>query len=224
MDFNSLVSIIIETTENDGSEFVGALPAMIQRAQEKMQNDLDDQGLVTYTSVAISAATAEVSVPVGGEIIKTFSVLEPIPISENFNRVQLKHRPYEYMLDYWPVSADTDLTPRYYGFKTNTQIRVAPTPSRTLDAEIGFIAQITTITSASPTNYFTIHCENALFYSSMIEASLFMKSFNTTAAWQQEYQGEIERLRNRARRSRQDDMQTSFSTAGGPNTLVKGSD
>ena len=217
MDFNSLVSIIIETTENDGSEFVGALPAMIQRAQEKMQNDLDDQGLVTYASVAVSASSAEVSVPVGGEIIKTFS------IEVGGARTQLKHRPYEYLLDYWPVSASTG-TPRYYGFKTNTEIRVAPTPSATVDSQIGFIAQITTITSASPTNYFTIHCENALFYSSMIEASLFMKSFNTTAAWQQEYQGEIERLRNRARRSRQDDMQTSFSTAGGPNTLVKGSD
>ena len=217
MDFNSLVSIIIETTENDGSEFVGALPAMIQRAQEKMQNDLDDQGLVSYASVAVSASSAEVSVPVGGEIIKTFS------IEVDGARTQLKHRPYEYLLDYWPVSASTG-TPRYYGFKTNTEIRVAPTPSATVDSQIGFIAQITTITSASPTNYFTIHCENALFYSSMIEASLFMKSFNTTAAWQQEYQGEIERLRNRARRSRQDDMQTSFSTAGGPNTLVKGSD
>jgi len=217
VDFNSLVSVIIETTENDGSEFVGALPAMIQRAQEKMQNDLDDQGLVTYASVAVSASSAEVSVPVGGEIIKTFS------IEVDGARTQLKHRPYEYLLDYWPVSASTG-TPRYYGFKTNTEIRVAPTPSATVDSQIGFIAQITTITSASPTNYFTIHCENALFYSSMIEASLFMKSFNTTAAWQQEYQGEIERLRNRARRSRQDDMQTSFSTAGGPNTLVKGSD
>jgi hypothetical protein len=217
VDFVSLVSIIIETTENDGSEFVGALPAMIQRAQEKMQNDLDDQGLVTYASVAVSASSAEVSVPVGGEIIKTFS------IEVDGARTQLKHRPYEYLLDYWPVSASTG-TPRYYGFKTNTEIRVAPTPSATVDSQIGFIAQITTITSASPTNYFTIHCENALFYSSMIEASLFMKSFNTTAAWQQEYQGEIERLRNRARRSRQDDMQTSFSTAGGPNTLVKGSD
>jgi hypothetical protein len=217
VDFNSLVSIIIETTENDGSEFVGALPAMIQRAQEKMQNDLDDQGLVTYASVAVSASSAEVSVPVGGEIIKTFS------IEVDGARTQLKHRPYEYLLDYWPVSASTG-TPRYYGFKTNTEIRVAPTPSATVDSQIGFIAQVTTITSVSPTNYFTIHCENALFYSSMIEASLFMKSFNTTAAWQQEYQGEIERLRNRARRSRQDDMQTSFSTAGGPNTLVKGSD
>ena len=217
MDFNSLVSIIIETTENDGSEFVGALPAMIQRAQEKMQNDLDDQGLVTYASVAVSASSAEVSVPVGGEIIKTFS------IEVDGARTQLKHRPYEYLLDYWPVSASTG-TPRYYGFKTNTEIRVAPTPSATVDSQIGFIAQVTTITSASPTNYFTIHCENALFYASMVEASLFMKSFNTTAAWQQEYQGEIDRLRNRARRSRQDDMQTSFSPAGGPNTLVKGSD
>jgi hypothetical protein len=217
MDFNSLVSAVVETTENDGSEFLGALPNMIQRAQDKMMNDLDDQGLVSYASVAVSSGTAEVSVPTGGEIIKTFT------IEVSGARTQLKHRPYEYMLDYWPVSASTG-TPRYYGFKTNTEIRVAPTPSATVDSQIGFIAQITTITSASPTNYFTEHCQNALFFATMIEASLFMKSFNTTQAWQQEYQGEIERLRNRARRSRQDDMQTNFSPAGGPNTLIKGSD
>ena len=217
MDFNSLVSAIVETTENDGSEFLGALPNMIQRAQDKMMNDLDDQGLVSYASVAISSGTAEVSVPTGGEIIKTFT------IEVSGARTQLKHRPYEYLLDYWPVSAST-ATPRYYGFKTNTEIRVAPTPSATIDSQIGFIAQITTITSASPTNYFTTHCENALFFATMVEASMFMKSFNTTQAWQQEYAGEIERLRNRARRSRQDDMQTNFSPAGGPNTLVKGSD
>jgi hypothetical protein len=217
MDFNSLVSAIVETTENDGSEFLGALPNMIQRAQDKMMNDLDDQGLVSYASVAVSSGTAEVSVPTGGEIIKTFT------IEVSGARTQLKHRPYEYLLDYWPVSAST-ATPRYYGFKTNTEIRVAPTPSATIDSQIGFIAQITTITSASPTNYFTTHCENALFFATMVEASMFMKSFNTTQAWQQEYAGEIERLRNRARRSRQDDMQTNFSPAGGPNTLVKGSD
>ena len=217
MDFNSLVSAFVETTENDGSEFLGALPNMIQRAQDKMMNDLDDQGLVSYASVAVSSGTAEVSVPTGGEIIKTFT------IEVSGARTQLKHRPYEYLLDYWPVSAST-ATPRYYGFKTNTEIRVAPTPSATIDSQIGFIAQITTITSASPTNYFTTHCENALFFATMVEASMFMKSFNTTQAWQQEYAGEIERLRNRARRSRQDDMQTNFSPAGGPNTLVKGSD
>ena len=217
MDFVTLVSAIIATSENDGPEFLGALPDMIQRAQDRMMNDLDDQGLVSYSSVAVSAATAQVSVPSGGEIIKTFS------IEVSGARTQLKHRPYEYLLDYWPVSASPG-TPKYYGFKTNTQLRIAPTPSATVDSEIGFIPQITTITSASPTNYFTTNCENALFYASMVEASMFMKSFNTVPAWSQEYSTEIDRLRNRARRSRQDDMQTNFSPAGGPNTLVKGSD
>jgi len=217
MDYNTLVSAVIATTENDGSEFIGALPDMIERAQERMQNDLDDQGLVSYASVAVSASTAEVSVPSGGEVIKTFS------IEVGGARTQLKHRPYEFLLDYWPVSASTG-TPRYYGFKTNTQIRLAPTPSATVDSQIGFIAEISAISSANTTNYFTTHCENALFYASMVEASLFMKSFNTVPQWSQEYTSEIDRLRNRARRSRQDDMQTNFSPAGGPNTLVKGSD
>jgi hypothetical protein len=57
----------------------------------------------------------------------------------------------------------------------------------------------------------------------MIEASMFMKSFNTVQFFQQEYTTEIDRLRNRARRSRQDDMQPNTSPAGGPNTLVQGS-
>ena len=219
MDFVTLVSSIIATSENDGSEFVGALPEMIQRAQDRMMNDLDDQGLVTYFSVIVSNNTAKVSVPSGGEIIKTFSVEHA-----DGSRTQLKHRPYEYLLDYWPVSASTG-TPIYYGFKTNTEIRAAPTPSAVdLNGEIALIAQISAITTDNPTNYFTIHCENALFYASMIEASLFMKSFNTVPQWSQEYSTEIDRLRNRARRSRQDDMQTNFSPAGGPNTLVKGSD
>jgi len=222
MDFSSLVSAVIATTENDGSEFVGALPDMIQRAQERLQNDLDDQGLVSYTNVVVTAATAEVSVPSGGEIIKTFSVLTTTSAGA-VQYIQLKHRPYEFLLDYWPVSASTG-TPKYYGFKTNTEMRIAPPSSVTVNGDIGSIAQITTITSASPTNYFTTHCESALFYASMIEASLFMKSFNTVPQWSQEYTSEVDRLRNRARRSRQDDMQTNFSTAGGPNTLVKGSD
>ena len=122
MDFVTLVSSIIATSENDGSEFIGALPDMIQRAQDRMMNDLDDQGLVTYSSVAVSNNTAKVSVPSGGEIIKTFSV------EIGGSRTQLKHRPYEYLIDYWPVSASTG-TPVYYGFKTNTEMRVAPTPS-----------------------------------------------------------------------------------------------
>ena len=46
MNYITLVSAVIAASENDGPEFVGALPDMVQRAQARMMNDLDDQGLV----------------------------------------------------------------------------------------------------------------------------------------------------------------------------------
>ena len=40
--------------------------------------------------------------------------------------------------------------------------------------------------------------------------------------WQGDYVNAVEGLRNQARRSRQDNMETAASPAGGPNTLVEG--
>ena len=68
MNYITLVSAVIAASENDGPEFVGALPDMVQRAQDRMMNDLDDQGLVAYSNVAVSSGKAEVSVPSGAEI------------------------------------------------------------------------------------------------------------------------------------------------------------
>ena len=57
----------------------------------------------------------------------------------------------------------------------------------------------------------------------MIEASLFLKSFNTVTVWQAEYKNSIDGLRNQARRTRQDDMQSNTSPAGSADTIIQGS-
>ena len=57
----------------------------------------------------------------------------------------------------------------------------------------------------------------------MVEASLFLKSFNTVAVWQTEYKNAIDGLRNQARRTRQDDMQNNTSPAGSADTVIQGS-
>ena len=72
-------------------------------------------------------------------------------------------------------------------------------------------------------NYFSDFCYDALFYASMVEASLFLKSFNTVAVWQTEYKNAIDGLRNQARRTRQDDMQNNTSPAGSADTVIQGS-
>ena len=60
-------------------------------------------------------------------------------------------------------------------------------------------------------------------YACMIEASFYLKSFNTVQIWQAEYKNAIDGLRNQARRTRQDDMAQAASPAGSADTVIQGS-
>jgi hypothetical protein len=56
----------------------------------------------------------------------------------------------------------------------------------------------------------------------MIEAYIYMKSWNTVPLWEAQYKNSIDALRNQARRTRRDDMETPASPAGGPDTVIQG--
>ena len=69
-NYTFLVQDIIGATENDGTEFLAYMPKIVNRAEERLTRDLDDYGLVTYTSVAVSAGNNIVTLPVGTRIVK----------------------------------------------------------------------------------------------------------------------------------------------------------
>ena len=73
-DFTTLTTEIINTTENDSSEFLTQLPNIVNRAEERLTDELDDYGLVTYTSVAVSQGNNIVTLPTGTRIVKNFNV------------------------------------------------------------------------------------------------------------------------------------------------------
>jgi hypothetical protein len=56
----------------------------------------------------------------------------------------------------------------------------------------------------------------------MIESYIFMKSWNTVPIWEAQYKNSIDALRNQARRTRQDDMESATSPIGGPDTIIQG--
>jgi hypothetical protein len=135
-------------------------------------------------------------------------------------------RTTEYVNDYWPVSASTG-TPRYYTRKNNSSIKIVPTPVSVLTVEIESQSQPLALASATGTsvttsNYFSEYCYDALFAGCMVEATMYMKDWQTLPVWQQQYQTAIDQLRNQARRTRQDDMAQAGSPAGGPNTVIQG--
>lgn len=214
-NYTYLVNDIIESTENDNSDFTSAIPKFVNRAELRLTTDLDDYGLVTYTSVAVSSGKNIVTLPSGTRIIKN------VNINNAGTKINLIQRTDEFINDYWSVSASTG-TPEYYAKRDNTTILIAPTPVSTVDGVVVHISRPTTLSSVSDTNYFSDFCYNALYNASMIEALLFMKNYEAIAVYESRYKEDILALRNQARRTRRDDMESPASPAGGDNTILQG--
>ena len=214
--YTYLVNDIIAATENTGTEFIDYIPYMVNKAEERLVKDLDDYGLVSYTSVAVSANNNIVTLPSGSRIVKNFN------IKSNGTKINLLMRTDEFINDYWPVSASVG-EPKYYAPRNNSTVLVAPTPASTCNGQVVYISRPVTLSSVSDTNYFSDYCYDLLFYASMVEALMYQKDYPAMQVFEAKYKQLLELQRNQARRTRRDDMQTPASPAGGDNTLVPNS-
>ena len=215
-NYTYLVNDILETTENGCSEFLSSIPKMVNKAELRLTKDLDDYGLVAYTSVAVSSGKNIVNLPQGTRILKNFNIVS------SGTKINLLQRTDEFINDYWPVSASTG-TPEYYARRDNTTVIVAPTPVSTISGQVVHISRPVTLASATPNNYFSDFCYDALYNASMVEALLYMKNYEPMSIYETRYKEALAALLNQSRRTRRDDMQAPASPAGGDNTVIQGS-
>ena len=223
-NFSFLKNDLINTTENDSTEFSDQISFFVEKTENRLTNDLDDSGLDFFTTVSCSIGNPIVSLPADAKIVRNVNVIS----SASSHRTSLLQRTYEYAIDYWPYASASVGTPRYYSRKTNTEIYIVPTPASAVDIEVQYVRRpialaSATDTSATTSNYFSESCYNALFYGCMIEATMYMKSWSDLQIWETQYQNAVNQLRNQSRRTRQDDMAQAASPAGGPDTIIMGS-
>ena len=57
----------------------------------------------------------------------------------------------------------------------------------------------------------------------MVEALLFMKNYEAISVYESRYKEDVLALRNQARRTRRDDMESPANPAGGDNAILQGS-
>ena len=228
-NYSFLKTDIINTIENNSTEFEEHIPYFVEKAEGRIVKELDDSGLDNYSTFSFTASDPVVSLPADTLVVRnvnyTTSVsTAAIPANSKINLLQ---RPYEYAIDYFPFASASTGTPRYYSRKTNTQIYIVPTPASAVSGEIQYTRRPLALASATgvsvtTTNYFSEFCYNALFAACMVEANYFIKDLNAVATWEAKYKNSIDGLRNQARRMRQDDMQVAASPAGGPNPVIQG--
>ena len=70
MNYTALVSSVIATTENNATQFIGNMSNMVGRAQERILGDIDDIGLTSYVSIAVSINNPFITVPTGSQLVK----------------------------------------------------------------------------------------------------------------------------------------------------------
>ena len=221
--FSFLKTDLINTTENDSSEYESQISNIVERAESRLMKELDDSGLDNYSTFTFTAGDPVVTVPSGTLVVRNVNY----KTSVSSNITTLLQRPYEYVIDYFPHASASTGTPRYYARKNNTEIYVVPTPSSALSGEIQVTKRPLALASATGTsvttsNYFSEFCYNALFAACMVEATYFIKDFQTLANWESKYKNSIDALRNQSRRTRQDDMQSANNPSGGPNPVLQG--
>jgi len=223
--YSFLKTDLINTTENDSSEYESQISNIVERAESRLMKELDDFGLDNYSSFSFTAGNPIVTVPEGTLVVRNVNY----KTSASSNITPLLQRTYEYAIDYFPHASASTGTPRYYSRKNNTEIYVVPTPASALTGEIQTTKRplaLSSATGASATtsNYFSEFCYNALFDACMVESMIFMKNFSLVPTMEQKYQSSINALRNQSRRTRRDDMQSPANPLGGPTPVVKGSD
>ena len=109
-NYSYLKTDIINTIENDSTEFENQIPYLIEKAEDRLVKELDDPGLDNFATFTFTASNPTVSLPADTLVVRNVNFTTSVSTTATppNSRVSLLQRTYEYALDYWaPVSAST---------------------------------------------------------------------------------------------------------------------
>ena len=93
---------IINTTENDSTEFEDQIPKLIEKTELRLTKDLDDVGLDEYSAITFTAANASVALNDRVRIVRNVNYTTSVSVTgvAAASKVNLLQRTYEYATDY----------------------------------------------------------------------------------------------------------------------------
>jgi hypothetical protein len=211
--YTTLTNDVIANMEEDSEEFVSALPAIIERAQNHLQRRLDPVNIIRFTEVSVSASTRTLNLP------DDLLVLKSIQVCATGGWNNLLEQNNEFLTAYWPDYTSCAPT-KYYAPKDNASIYLAPTPPSNTTALLEYIPRVTVLSSAHPTNYFATYADTAFFAAAMLYANAWTKNAGGVQIWQGILNEELAVLNIESSRARRSDTVNRYN--GSPENTIAG--
>ena len=180
MTYDSLVENIQSYLERTDTATIQKIPLFIMLAEQVIASEIKFLGNLNVANSTLVAGSNILQKPARWH--KTVSM--NVVVADERQPVLL--RTYEYLREYWPNEANTDI-PKFYCDYDYSHWLIAPTPDAAYNFQVLYYERVQPLDSTNQTNWFTIYAPQALLYGSLLQAMPFLKNDERTPMWQQQY-------------------------------------
>ena len=180
MTYDSLFNDVETYLERTDQATIDKIPQFIMLAEQVIAADLKILGNLTVAESNMVMGSATIDKPARWR--KTVSM----NVTVDGRRQPVLLRKYEYLREYWPDPASTDI-PMFYCDYDYTHWLIAPTPDVDYDYEVLYYERPQPLDSANQSNWFTQYAPQALLYGSLLQAMPFLKNDERLPMWQGQY-------------------------------------
>ena len=168
MNYSELVALLQDYTQNSSSEFVAAIPSIVQLAEDRIYQSVQFPALKKNATSNFTLGNKYLATP--ADFLASYSIA-----------VKSGTGVYSYMLEKevgfineaFP-NPTTLGVPRFYALFDNSAFVVAPTPSDLFEVELHYFYKPESIVTAG-ISWLGDNVESALFYGCLVEAYTYMK-------------------------------------------------
>jgi hypothetical protein len=189
MTYDSLVENIQSYLERNDTATLEKIPLFIMLAEQIIASEIKFLGNLTVVESTMVAGNPVIAKPARWHKTVSMNVTDVLN-----NKQPVLLRKYEYLREYWPDQAQTDI-PKFYCDYNYDNWLVAPTPDLPYDFEVLYYERVQPLDSTNQTNWFTQYAPQALLYGSLLQAMPFLKNDERTPMWQAQYSAIMQTLK-----------------------------
>lgn len=217
-NYQSLVSAVVNVTEDDSQESRDYIPTAINLAEQRMARTLDSHIFTTQTTVSLASGSRFGVKPPGYRVADhvTFK-------SSTGSRKVLRHRTPSFCDTFWPYETST-AEPKYYADYDTSTFLFAPTPQGNSQIVVHYEQRPPALTSGGGVsiNQYTIRYPNVLFYATMSEMCRFQKQWSQVQMYDALFIEGVQAANNEGRRARRDGTEPNSNPQYVNNTVKQG--
>jgi hypothetical protein len=180
MTYDSLFNDVETYLERTDQATIDKIPQFIMLAEQVIAADLKILGNLTVAESNMVMGSATIDKPARWR--KTVSM----NVTVDGRRQPVLLRKYEYLREYWPDPASTDI-PMFYCDYDYTHWLIAPTPDTDYVYEVLYYERPQPLDSSNQSNWFTQYAPQALLYGTLLQAMPFLKNDERLPMWQGQY-------------------------------------